>query len=195
MTARLETCLALIDKANEADPNKVTVDGEARPVERLYGERMSARLDTFLPTASELLRIACRAQHLERWTLPRKDYPMDRAGYHRWRNEQKRRHAARLKTLMEEAGYAAGEAERAAALVRKENLRTDPEVQALEDVACLVFLEHYAEDFAAGRDADQLVGIVRKTWAKMSPAGRAAALELALPEAVSDLVATALADA
>ena len=192
---RLEQVFALIDQANGADPNTVEVDGASRPAELVYGQRMSARLDDFCPEASELVKIACRAQHLERWTLPRRDYPMDRPGYHRWRNEQKRRHAARLTELMEQAGYEAADAERAASLVRKENLRTDPDTQRLEDVVCLVFLEFYAEDFAAGRDLDQLVGIVRKTWAKMSPDGQTAALALTLPQAVGDLVHTALSDA
>jgi hypothetical protein len=189
---RLQHVIALIDAANGRDPTMIgTADGP-RPAEQAYGERMSARLDVFRPGAGDLVKIACRAQHLERWRLPRSDYPMDRPGYHRWRTEQKRRHAARLEQLMAKAGYDAGQAERAAALVRKENLRTDPDAQTLEDVACLVFLEHYAEDFAAGRDPDKLVAIVRKTWDKMSQEGRAAALRLDLPEAVGDLVNRAL---
>jgi hypothetical protein len=53
-------------------------------------------------------------------------------------------------------------------------------------VACLVFLEHYFADFASKHERDKLIDIVRKTWAKMSPAGRAAALELA-PQLAPDL--------
>ncbi len=193
MTERLETVLALIDAANGQDPNGIEVAGQTRPAELVYGQRMSARLADFLPEAGEHLQIACRAQHLERWTLPRKSYPMDLTGYHRWRNEQKRRHGARVRELMGEAGYSEEDCARVESLVRKKDLKRDPEAQALEDVACLVFLEHYAADFAAGRDEDHLVEIVRKTWNKMSPAGQEAALALKLHDGVAALVSRALA--
>ena len=52
---------------------------------------MSAALAWLYPEASEELRIACRAQHIRHWALPRNAYPMDRAGYHRWRTELKNR--------------------------------------------------------------------------------------------------------
>ena len=193
MAERLAKVLALIDQANGQDPNSVTIEGAARPAELVYGERMSERLGQFLPEAGEHLRIACRAQHLERWTLPRSSYPMDTAGYHRWRNEQKRRHGARVQELMLEAGYGEEDCSRVESLVRKKDMKRDPEAQALEDVACLVFLEHYAADFAAGRDEDHLVEIVRKTWNKMSPAGQEAALALKLHDGVAALVSRALA--
>lgn len=193
MTEHLPKILSLIDAANARDPNGIEVDGETRPAELVYGERMSARLAAFLPGAGEHLQIACRAQHLERWTLPRASYPMDLTGYHRWRNEQKRRHAARVRELMLEAGYDEADCARVEGLVRKKDLKRDPEAQALEDVACLVFLQYYAADFAVGREEDHLVEIVRKTWNKMSPAGQEAALALDLPEGVSALVSRALA--
>jgi len=60
-------------------------------------------------------------------------------------------------------------------------------------VACLVFLEHYALDFAGKHSKEQVVAIVQKTWAKMSPEGHEAALGLALPPAVRALVEEALA--
>ncbi len=61
--------------------------------------------------------------------------------------------------------------------VRKERLKSDAEAQTLEDVACLVFLEHYLGDFMAKIDEDKLAGILAKTWNKMSPRGREQALE------------------
>ncbi len=105
-------------------------------------------LDQFDPDAPELLRLAARAQHIRRWTVPRTDYPMDRAGYHRWRNDLKRKHAEWAGEILKSCGYSDAEIARAGALIRKENLRGDAEAQTLEDVACLVFLEHYAADFA-----------------------------------------------
>lgn len=191
MPDRFQQVVALIDEANAADPHRVVDGGSERPAELVYGERMSARLAAFDAGASEALRIAARAQHLERWKLPRSAYPMDKAGYFRWRNEQKRRHAERVAALMAQAGYEPAAGERVQSLVRKENLKRDAEAQTLEDVACLVFLEHYLADFAAGRDAEQLADIVAKTWRKMSPAAHRAARDLlpALPAGLAAVVA------
>ncbi len=195
MTARLEKVFSLIDRANSRDPSSTDVAGKPVANELLYGQRMSACLTGFLPGSSEELQIACRAQHLERWKLPRSAYPQTREGYHAWRNEQKRRHAARVTELMLESGYTAAKAERVSSLVRKERIKRDLEAQALEDVACLVFLECYAIEFAAGRDEEQILGIIRKTWRKMSDDGQAAALNLNLDPALSRLVGMAIENA
>ena len=99
---RLAAVLAAIDAANAADPHHET---DGRPVELVYGERMSAELARLAPDASEALRIAARGQHVERWKLRREDYPEGRTGYLAWRTEQARRHAARVDGMMAEAGY------------------------------------------------------------------------------------------
>ncbi len=187
-----EIALHRIDAANAEDPNRVTVGGEARPAELVYAERMSAMLGRFMPDASATLRLAARAQHLRRWTIPRDSYPMDRAGYHRWRGELKRKHAEWASEILLASGVDAETAARTASLIRKENLKTDPESQTLEDVACLVFLEHYAATFAARHDRDKTIDILRKTWRKMSDAGQAAALSLPLEQDVRRLVEDAL---
>ena len=138
---------------------------------------MSECLQSFDADASEELRIACRAQHLERWLLPRADYPQTKAGYFAWRNEQKKRHAERVSELMERAGYDSAACERVATLVRKEGIKRDAESQTLEDIACLVFLQNHAVEFADGRDEEQIIDILRKTLRKMSAKGRDAALD------------------
>lgn len=189
MTAsRFETVIRLIDEANAADPTTVMIEGTPQPVELLYGQRMSARLAAFCPAASEHLRIAARAQHLERWKLPRSAYPMDKSGYFRWRNEQKRRHGARVSELMADAGYDHDDRARVESLVRKEQLKRDCEAQTLEDIVCLVFMEHYMAAFAATRDEADMVSIIAKTWRKMSDAGHAAALSLTFPPDLAALV-------
>jgi sirohydrochlorin ferrochelatase len=190
-----ERAFSQIDTANAADPNSVDIDGTTRPAELVYSERMSALLQRLVPDASEALRLAARAQHLRRWTIPRETYPMDRAGYHRWRGELKRRHAEWAAEILQDCGFDAPAIERVGQLIRKENLKTDAESQALEDVACLVFLQHYAADFAAKHDREKMIGIVQKTWKKMSDRGHEAALTLALDPAVRELVVEALADA
>lgn len=187
--------LSRIDAANAEDPNTVTVDGMARPGELVYSERMSAMLARLVPEASEALRLAARAQHLRRWTIPRSSYSMDRAGYHRWRGELKRRHAEWASAILIESGITAETAARVASLIAKENLKTDPETQTLEDVACLVFLQHYAAGFAAKHDHEKMIGIVRKTWKKMSEEGQQAALALPLDESVRAIIEEAVAPA
>ena len=175
---RLETVVGLIDDANSRDPNmSADTDGKRLPSALLYGRRMSACLQAFDADASEELRIACRAQHLERWLLPRADYPQTKAGYFAWRNEQKKRHAERVSELMERAGYDHAACERVATLVRKEGIKRDAESQTLEDIACLVFLQNHAVEFADGRDEEQIIDILRKTLRKMSAKGRDAALD------------------
>ncbi|MDX1747999.1 MAG: DUF4202 family protein, partial [Halobacteriales archaeon] len=76
--------------------------------------------------------------------------------------------------------------------IRKQGLKRDPEVQTLEDVACLVFLEHYLDDFAEEHDDEKLVDILQKTWRKMSDRGHEAALEVKLGERAQTLVERAL---
>jgi hypothetical protein len=168
MTDRLTRALALIDAANAADPK-----GEALT----YGHRMSEELARLFPAASAVLQVAARGQHVERWLLPRSDYPEGKAGYLDWRREQGRRHGLRVAGIMAEAGFPAEDCERVGVLLRKEGIKRDPEVQALEDVICFVFLKWYFSPFAAEREAGQTLDIVRKTARKMSDAGRARVLE------------------
>ena len=181
---RLSTAIAEIDAANSADPNRIPRDGTEIPAELAYGQRMSAMLARIYPDASEALRLAVRAQHIRRWEVPRSRYPMDRGGYLRWRKELGRKHAEWAGEILARCGYGEEEIARVASLLRKENLRRDPETQALEDIAALVFLAHYAEDFAAKHPPEKVASILAKTLAKMSEHGKAAAATLDLPPAV-----------
>jgi hypothetical protein len=192
-SGRLADVIAAIDAANARDPNAVVVNGQREPAELVYGRRMSETLARIAPGASEPLAIAVRGQHIERWTSPRKAYPDGRVGYLRWRKDLQEFHARRLGEIMTAAGYGADAIGRVGALIRKERLKLDPEVQMLEDVACLVFLAHYLGDFMAKTDRDKLPGILAKTWNKMSPAGHEHALKLNLPTAVSGLLEQGLA--
>jgi Domain of unknown function (DUF4202) len=188
--SRFDSVIAAIDDANARDPKIAEVDGCAVPAELLYGRRMSETLAAMTPEAPELLRLAVRGQHIERWTSPRTGYPAGRAGYLKWRSDLKDFHARRLGEIMAAAGYGPQEAARVGALVRKERLRTDPEAQMLEDVACIVFLAHYLGDFLGKTDADdaKLARILARTWNKMSAAGHAYAGKLDLPPRVLALL-------
>ncbi len=190
---RLTHALAEIDAANSADPASIRWQGRDVPAALAYGRRMSEMLDRVDPEASELLRLAARAQHIRRWEIPRSAYPMDRPGYLRWRKELGRKHAEWAGEILDRCGYEPADVQRVGTLLRKENLRHDAETQALEDTAALVFLAHYAEEFAAAHPADKVIDILVKTLRKMSERGRAAAGTLVLPPPVQSALEAALA--
>lgn len=178
---RLRRALLAIDAANSGDPHTLVVRGERRPKEQAHAELMSEWIPRLVPEPGEALQLAARAHHLQRWILPRSDYPDGRVGYHRWRNALRSHHAETVAPLLEDAGYGRELVARVQALVRKEGLgRGDPEVQALEDALCLVFLETQLVDLAERLDGDRLENALRKSLAKMSPAGIALAAELPL---------------
>jgi hypothetical protein len=192
---RFDEAIARIDAANAADPNRESHGGKSLPKELLYAHRMSAWLDRLAPDASEALRLAARAQHIERWHIPRANHDAGKKGYHLWRTTLYRYHAERAGAILADAGYDAATIERVGALLQKKHLRSDPEAQTLEDAACLVFLENHFAEFAQRYDAEKIVDIVRKTWAKMSPNGHRAALGLvgSLPDDARRLVEQAVA--
>ena len=192
--ASLSEALAAFDWANAADPNKEPVDGVPTPKELVYGQRMSDWQERLYPDASLALKLAARCQHLERWRTPRRSYPEGRVGYLTWRRDLKRFHAERAGEILGPLGFDGETIGRVQSLVNKENLKQDPEAQALEDIACLVFLAHYFADFAAGHRDDKVVDILRKTWRKMSETGHAAALALPLGPREAALVAEALGE-
>lgn len=188
---RFDQAIQLIDDANRKDPNL----DKGKPKELLYSERMSERLAQFAPDASEILQIAARGQHIERWTSARSDYPEGRAGYKKWRAELGLYHAKRVSEIMATAGYSEEECARAKYIVQKRGLGRDAETQCLEDVICLVFIEHYMADFAvkSGYTEEKLIDIIQKTWHKMSEKGHQAALSLPLADELKALIGKALA--
>ena len=179
----LKIALQRIDAVNAQDPH-----GK----ELLYSQRMSEWLARIDPAASEALQLAVRAQHIRRWTIPRSDYPMDRIGYLTWRTTLYRFHAQEVGRILSEVGYEGEMVERVASLVRKEEIKRDPEAQTLEDVICLVFLENYFAEFAAAHDEEKVINILRRTWKKMSERGREMAKGLEIPAAAGELVKKAL---
>lgn len=190
---RFRAAMDRFDAANAQDPRRVSAaDGSMIATEVLYAQRMSEWLGRLYPQASEALRLAARAQHIRRWEIPRERYPMDRAGYHRWRTTLYRFHAETADQILRDVGYDAATIGRVSALLQKQRLKADPEMQALEDVICLVFLESYFADFAPKHDDEKVVTILRRTWAKMSPIGRGAAMKLELPATLAELVTRAV---
>ena len=192
-TDRFSRAIETIDAANAADPNKVTHEGVEEPKELVYGRQMSGWLIRLDPGAPEALRLAVRAQHIRRWEIPRTDYPEGRMGYLKWRKDLQDFHAKAIAEILKDCGYDAETITRVSALLHKEKLKSDKDSQALEDVACLVFLEHYFAEFAAKHPEDKLIQIVKQTWRKMSPRGHEAALTLDFPPNLKRIVEKALA--
>ena len=190
--ARFDQAVARFDRANADDPNDARVDGVDIPKELAYARRMSERLARLAPEASEPLRLAARSQHIRRWTIPRTEFPEGRDGYRAWRTQLAAFHAETAGAILRDVGYESAVVVRVQSLLRKERLKADPDAQTLEDVACLVFLEHEAARFASQQEEAKLVDILRKTWRKMSERGRAAALESKLPPEVRVLVERAV---
>lgn len=189
--------IALFDAANAEDPNMETDNGRSRPKELLYAERMSEMLTRFAPDATEAVKLAVRAQHIRRWKIPRKDYPMTPQGYQNWRTTLYKFHAEMVGKLMREAGYDEEMMERVEKIVGKRGLKVNPETQAMEDVVDLVFIEYYLAGFAAQHpeyDEAKWLDIIRKTWRKMSDAGHAFALsgKIKLPEHLTPLIVKAV---
>ena len=181
---RFSDAIARIDAVHAEDPEQK---------ELIYAQRMSSWLEQLAPQASEALRLAVRCQHLRRWAIARSDYPEGKVGYLRWRKEESLAHAALAGELLLKAGYDVVEVKRVQSLVKKEAIKHDAEAQTLEDVTCLVFLEHELAAFAAKHPEAKVVDILRKTWPKMSARGQQAALALRLPAPLRALVEKAVA--
>lgn len=182
----------LIDAAHSADPARAA---DGRAAELVYAERMEMWIAKLDPAASALLRVAARCQHLERWSVPRASFPAGKAGYLNWRRSLYTKQAERARALLLEAGVGANEAAEVATWVSKTGLKTNSGTQALEDAACLVFLENEISAFAAQHadyPREKFVEILQKTWRKMSPRAQELARALALPPAIAALVRDAI---
>jgi len=191
---RFKQAIALFDAANAQDPNQE----EGQPKELLYAQRMTEMIGRFAPDASEVAQLAVRAQHIQRWTVPRSNYPLGKPGYFAWRTGLYRFHAETAGALMQQAGYDAAMIEQVKAAVGKQGIKTNPDTQMLEDVTSLVFLEHYMLGFAgqhAEYSEDKWLDIIRKTWKKMSCEAQAFATSggIKLPEPLLPLILKAVA--
>jgi len=194
MPDSLSQVLELIDAANALDPNiELDENGNSVAKELLYSQRMSETLSQFCESASAHLQIAARAQHIERWRSPRSDYPLGKVGYKQWRLNLLRYHAERAAELMLRAGYDDNDTAIVKNLITKKKLKTNSDSQTLEDIVCLVFLEHYLDSFAAKHSDEKVIDILQKTWKKMSENGHRAALKLKYSPDMETLIKQALA--
>ncbi len=192
-----QAAIAAFDKANAEDPNQDTADGKEYPKELLYARLMTEMQERYAPDASEAVRLAVRAQHIQRWKIPRSDYPMDRQGYLQWRTGLYKFQAETAGRIMQEVGYDDAMIEGVKTIISKRGLKINPETQLMEDVADLLFIEYYLAGFAAKHpeyDEAKWIQIIRKTWQKMSLRAQKFALagKIKLPEALVPLILKAV---
>jgi hypothetical protein len=192
--ARFEAALRRFDQENSADPNRELINGLPQPRELVYAQWLTDWVLKLRPEASEELRLAARSQHLQRWIVPRDSYPMTRPGYLKWRHDLKQIHARCAGDILRELGYPPATVTRVQSLIRKELFPQDPESRVLEDALCLVFLERQLAPLAARSTRDKMIGALRKSWKKMSPAGHAAALKLDYTPELKSLIEAALGE-
>ena len=195
---QFEQATALIDAANAGDPNEDSDRGEKYPKELLYSHRMSNMLERYAPDADDAMKLAVRCQHIQRWKSPRNAFPMNRQGYHKWRSELYNFHAETAASLLAQAGYSENTLERVKKAVGKRELKTNPDTQLVEDVAALVFIEHYMLEFAGKHPEygeEKWLHIIHRTWNKMTARGQEFALSgaLKLPEPLVPLIQKAVA--
>jgi hypothetical protein len=186
----VDRAIRAIDAANAADPGVV----EGEPLALVEGRLADGWLERLSDDPSDALRLAARAHHLRRWVVPRSSYPDGRAGYLRWRRDQKSRHATELTAILDDAGVESEIAERAAVIVTKAGLGTDPEVQVFEDAVCLTFLRTQLSSTADRLDDDHMVRVIAKTLAKMSDRATQLASEVPMDEHATALLARAVAE-
>jgi Domain of unknown function (DUF4202) len=190
LSPRYDAAVAAIDQANAGDPNIVEVRGQRVALALVHGQLAAEWIGQLVDDPDEALLLAARAHHLRRWELPRDSYPAGRPGYLRWRRDQKARHATDVAAILGPYGYDAAIIERVQHLIRREPVDG---TQAVEDAACLVFIETQLASFAARRDHDLTISVIRKTAKKMSRHGLELVGAIPLGETEQKLLGEALA--
>ena len=183
---RFQDAITRIDAANAEDPHALELP---------YAKRLSGWVERLAPNASEELRLAARAQHICRWMIPRDTYPPGRVGYLKWREDLKQFHARMAGKILREVGYDEPTITRVQDLIRKRNFPRVPDGRVLEDALCLVFLETQFAETTAKTGDEKMIGILQKSWRKMTSQAHEIALTIPMTPECRALVEKALAGA
>ena len=195
-----DKAVVLMDAANSEDPNiELDEAGKEWPKELLYSHRMADMIERYKPDGDVVNQLSVRGQHIQRWKSPRDNYPMDRKGYHKWRTDLYTFHANTTADLMAKAGFEEMSLDRVKLAIGKKGIKNNADTQLLEDVASLVFIEHYMLAFAEKHpeyDEEKWIDIIRKTWRKMSDGAHKFSLSgsLKLPEPLIPLIQKSVAE-
>jgi len=192
-SGELERAIGAMDAVNARDPQTASFRGREGPRELIFAQCVYEWVRRLDPAASETLQLAARGHTLERWVVPRSEYPMDRAGYHAWRDACAEHHANVAGRILKEQHFDDESIHKVAALTLKKNLPGDPEAQTLEDADCLAFLEMKLADYVDEWEPDKAVRILKRTLRKMSPKAREIANTLELDPRARRLLEQALA--
>ncbi|MBI4446382.1 MAG: DUF4202 domain-containing protein [Acidobacteria bacterium] len=188
----IQAAFDAFDTANQLDPNLEIDGGVACPREYLYAKRLTEWIRKLEKEPSEELLLAARCQHIERWKIPRTQFPPGRKGYLEWRETLARFHARRMREILGTLNYPQDVIQRIESLNLKRNIKSDPQTQTMEDALCLVFLQYQFHEFVAKTGENDVLRIVRKTWKKMSPNAQKHALALDFHPNDRELITRAL---
>lgn len=184
--------IELFDKINSQDPNLVEIQGTNKPKELVYAIWLSEWVNKLNPNASIELRLAARCQHIKRWEIPRSKYPEGLKGYTKWKKELAEFHSEEASKILEGLGIDSSTIEKVKSINLKKNLKNNPDVQTIEDALCLVTLEYQMDDFSSKHDDEKMIGIIKKTWEKMSEHAKREALKLKYSDRVLSLIQKAI---
>ncbi len=185
---RFAEAIKRIDAANAEDPRTELVDGEPQPRERLFAQRVYEWVEQLVKDPSEELLLAARAHTLGRWQIPRDRYPKTTVGYHQWRDALAQFHADETESILRAVGYSDEKIQKIEAFITKTNWPEENEACALEDADCLVFLETKLSGYIDTWEESKALRILQRTFRKMTPDGRARALQLELGDRERELV-------
>ncbi len=185
---RFSEAIKKIDAANMEDPRSEIVHGSPQPRELLFAQRVYRWVEQLVAEPSEELLLAARAHTLCRWRIPRDRYPMTTVGYHQWRNALAQFHADEAESILRAASYPVDKIQKVRDFITKENWPENKEACVLEDADCLVFLDTKLPDYLDAWEESKTLRILRRTLRKMTPEGRAQALQLKLGDRVRELV-------
>lgn len=189
---KVDRAFELFDAFNKQDPEIIVWEGESYPAEYFYALKLHEWVRKLEPNPSTALSLASRCQHIGRWMVPRETYPTGKVGYYKWRTDLAKFHADKAAELMMQAGIDEETIQNTQQIIRKENLRSDGDVQTMESALCLVFLQFQYDDFIKEHDDEKVVRILKKTWGKMNEIGRQEALNLRPTGRAKELLEKAL---
>ncbi len=171
-----------IDNAHSGDISSVTENGIELPCELLYSMRMVQVLELFNPGSTYVLKLAVQCQHLQRWGIPRADFPFDRRGYHEWRRVVMDYQLNITSLILTETGINEADILLVSDTLKNQGNKSHIEAQIIMDIACLVFLKWYMEPFASKHQNEKVMDIMKKTIRKMSQEAVTIIPKLDLPE-------------
>lgn len=190
--SKLDKAFELFDDYNKRSPEHLVWENVEYPVEYFYALKLYEWVTKLDPQADESLLLASRCQHIGRWEIARKSYPDGRVGYLKWRSDLSKYHAGIATEILASVGYDQETINRVKQIVLKQRLKSDTDVQTMENALCLVFLQYQYDDLIAKMTEEKMIDILRKTWGKMSDPGREAALSLQYSDIGRALILKAL---